>query len=165
MCWPLTWNSLNVTCIEVKSSKLMADVELERQRLELCQQELHTCRMKGTETAPIHAGCVFHSGCVFHAGLVVGFEKPICSLSFYKLPSASALECLWGHETHKHQHITGQLVYFNFVQTLYDYRLLSQYLDFAGEAEPVMVCFSCYCGVCVSACALMAETRWEVLLW
>lgn len=34
------------------------------------------------------------------------------------------------------QTLTDTLVYFKFVQTVYDYRLQSQYLDFAGKAKP-----------------------------
>lgn len=77
--------------------------------------------------------------------------------------SASALEGLGAHETHRLLHITGTLVYFDFVLTVYDYRLLSQYLDFAGKAKPGLFMFpSLLCAVCVCvsrlyACVLMYE--------
>lgn len=77
--------------------------------------------------------------------------------------SASAFEGLGAHETHRLLHITGTLVYFDFVLTVYDYRLLSQYLDFAGKAKPGLFMFpSLLCAVCVCVsrlyvCVLMYE--------
>ena len=63
--------------------------------------------------------------------------------------SVSAFKSLSAHGTHKHLHITGTLVYFDSVQTVYDYRLLSQYLDFAGKGktQAVYVSPATVCGV------------------
>lgn len=79
--------------------------------------------------------------------------------------SASAFEGLGAHETHRLLHITGTLVYFDFVLTVYDYRLLSQYLDFAGKAKPELfmfpslLCAVCVCVSCLYVCVLMYEGR------
>ena len=74
--------------------------------------------------------------------------------------SVSALKGPGAHETHKHLHITGAHVYFDSVQTVYDYRLLSQYLDCAGKAKPSLFIFPLLlCVVTVFVLRVHAFTR------
>lgn len=80
---------------------------------------------------------------------------------FYVCLSVSAFKGLSVHETHQHSHITGTHVYFDFVLTVRDYRLLSQYLDLAGKAKPSLFVFPLLLCV-VSAYVLCVHVCTEV---
>lgn len=89
--------------------------------------------------------------------ILSGIHWKLNHFLFHVCLSVSAFKGHIAHETHKHLHLTGTFVYFDFILTVYDCRLLSQYLDLAGKAKPSLFIFflATVCRVCMyCTCAL-----------